>query len=157
LNIDGSGSGNLKIFQNNLIKFDVHRGENCEIIMGDSFDHSIFNIIPDASISIISIDGGHTKWHVVNDLKIAENKLSNDGIVIVDDFTNPGWPGVHEGVIVYLQQLHPLVPFAVGHNKLYLSKLSYQSQYLQKISSSNLFGKMIEMCGIKVFEIQGVR
>ena len=78
----------------------------------------------------MSIDGGHTAIHTMNDLKLASNLISNEGIVILDDILNHRWIGVLEGLVKFLQTTPTLVPVMMGHNKLYLVKLSYQNKRL---------------------------
>ncbi len=48
-------------------------------------------------IRLFSIDGGHTVQHVTADLTLAENSLVNGGFVLVDDYCDPGLPGVTVG------------------------------------------------------------
>ena len=143
LNIDRSGNGNLQIFKNNLEKYDVHKGKNTIIISGDSTDTALqlTKTIQPGSLRFISIDGGHTAEHAFNDLKIAEQLISNEGIVIVDDILNHRWLGVYEGVIKYLQTNPTLVPIMMGHNKLYMAKMSYKDYYLGNCQNINLPGK----------------
>ncbi len=78
-----------------------------------------------------SINGGHTKQHVANDYRIAEKMTSQAGIIIVDDITHGGWPGVMEGVCrLYILDTPKFVPVAIGHNKLLLVGLSYHRRLL---------------------------
>lgn len=145
LNIDGSGGDNPgNFFQDNMINYDPFGGENINIITGDSFDNEIKNKIK-SPIRFFSIDGGHTKLHILNDLKIAETTIANDGVVIVDDFLHPQWIGVTEGVFEYIRTNSLLIPFAVGHNKLYLCTPSYHKKYIENILFYPNKVKMIEI------------
>ena len=145
LNMDKSGKGNLHIFKDNLEKYDIHKGKNTIIIKGDSTDRSLqlTKTIEPGSLRFISIDGGHTPAHVVNDLKIAEELISNEGVVIVDDILNHRWLGVYEGVVKYLQTSPTLIPIIMGHNKLYFVKMSYKDYYINNCQNINLPGKCI--------------
>lgn len=129
LNIDNSGLGNKSIFMQNLSDYDVHKGENTHILSMDSM--SLTNQIPDASLRFISIDGGHTVEHTINDLKIAERLIANEGVIILDDIMGVYWCGVTEGYIKYSMTYPTIVPFAMGHNKLYLCKLSHHDYYFK--------------------------
>lgn len=142
LNIDGSGSGNRPIFEHNVFHYDAHQGRNTVIIAGDSTDSrlQLTNQIGPGSIRFFSIDGGHTPAHTINDLQIANQCINNEGIVILDDIMNPWWTGVIEGLAKFLQTAPTLVPVAMGHNKLYLSKLSYQKYYTEAFGNLQLSG-----------------
>jgi predicted O-methyltransferase YrrM len=149
LNIDYSGAGSLEIFKSNLEKYDVHKGANTTIIAGDSTDSALDleNRIRKGSLRFISIDGGHTAEHTVSDLTLANKLVANEGVVILDDIFSRDWPGVTEGVGKFLGQYPTLVPFAIGHNKLYLSKLSYQRVYCELFSTSRLATKNVNFYG----------
>jgi hypothetical protein len=127
LNIDKSGEGNEFIFRQNLKEYDRHKGENTRILCMDSL--SFTNQIPDTSLKFVSIDGGHTVEHTINDLKIAERLITNEGVIILDDIMGVYWCGVTEGYIKYSMTHPTIVPFAMGHNKLYLCKLSHYQYY----------------------------
>ena len=145
LNIDGSGNGSLDIFKKNLLNYDIHSGKNTEIIQGDSTDHALdlLSRLGKASLRFISIDGGHTPEHTVCDLSLANQLINNQGVVILDDILNYHWMGVIEGLGNFLDSKPTLVPFAIGHNKLFLSKLSYQAYYYKVFCNSQLFTKSV--------------
>lgn len=149
LNIDQSGSGSLERFQANLVAHDVHRGANTIIVKGDSTDAGLAldQRIRPGSLRFISVDGGHTVEHTVNDLQIAARLVANEGVVILDDILNHHWPGVIEGAFRFLATSPVLVPFALGHNKLYLCKLSFQAYYCNLFSASHLFTKAVRFHG----------
>ena len=149
LNIDNSGQGSKTIFRKNLDLYDAHKGTNVEIIQGDSTDSALKleSIIKPGSMRIISIDGGHTAEHTINDLNLAIHMLSNQGIVIIDDILNPYWLGVIEGVTHFLKGRPTLLPVALGHNKLYLAKISYRSYYKNLFSNSPLFNRDVQFFG----------
>lgn len=131
LNVDRSGCGSLEIFKRNLADFDEHAGANVEIIAGDSLDPALDlrSRVREGSVRFLSVDGGHTVEHVMNDLAIARDLIANAGVVIVDDMFNVRWPSVAEGVNLWLSQRPTLVPFAIGRNKLLMCKFSFQQAY----------------------------
>ena len=149
LNIDGSGNGSLEIFKKNLMLFDIHKGANTVIIAGDSTDDGLMlrKRIGVGSMRFISIDGGHTAEHTINDLKISSELISNEGVVILDDILNHHWLGVIEGVVKFLDSKPTLIPFAIGHNKLYLSKLSFNHRYQSLFENSKLATKVVNFFG----------
>ena len=140
LNIDNSGCGNAERFQEYLSKYDRHAGKNTVIISGDSTDSGLelTKRIKPGSIKFFSIDGGHTPTHTLNDLKIANELISNEGVVILDDILNHRWLGVIEGAVNFLQTRPTLVPFAMGHNKLYFCKFSHYNFYYNLLLNSHL-------------------
>jgi effector-binding domain-containing protein len=137
-NIDNSGRGNLQYFIENLKHHDLYEGNNTVILEGDSTDSGIKfdNIIEPGSLKYVSIDGGHTPTHVVNDLKLAEKWIESEGVVIVDDIMHEGWVGVVQGTLNYLSSHPTLQPFAIGYNKLWLSKVSVRQTYKYILENS---------------------
>ena len=155
LNIDYSGSGNLKKFQNNLKKFDRHKGANVKIISGDSTDTSLNlrDVIGLGTLSFMSVDGGHTAEHTISDLVLAQDLISNSGLVILDDVLNAHWLGVIEGACIYLQSYPCLVPVAIGDNKLFLAKLSFRNFYLEVFRRMSLVTKEVEFFGHRLIAL----
>lgn len=149
LNIDRSGEGSLAEFRANLEKYDVHRGRNTEIVIGDSTDPGLRleERIGPGTLRFISIDGGHTPEHTLSDLRLATTLVANEGVVILDDILNHHWLGVIEGVNLFLSGRPTLVPFAIGHNKLYLCKLSYQSAYFELFRTLDFATKIVRFHG----------
>jgi hypothetical protein len=100
-NIDRSGRGSMARFKANVTQF----ADNPQNVIIEARDSLTIRPIDVETLSekigpaqFFSIDGGHTKQHVANDYRIAEQMTSQPGIIIVDDITHPGWPGVMEGV-----------------------------------------------------------
>lgn len=139
-NIDGSGKGNKETFLNNLVSYDLYGGNNTVIIEADSTDsqNDLVNRIPPGSLKYVSIDGGHTPAHVVNDLKLAEKWIHNEGVVLVDDIMHEGWIGVIQGTLSYLSSNPTLQPFAIGYNKLWMAKVSMKERYRQLMEDSDI-------------------
>ena len=77
---------------------------------------------------MISIDGGHTAEHTISDLRLAAEIVHPLGAVFVDDILNPNWPGVIEGVVLYLNERPTLWPVMVGFNKMILVPMSVHPQ-----------------------------
>lgn len=65
------------------------------------------------------IDGGHSAEETYHDLSLAGDATMPGGLIALDDYFNPTFPGVSEGTMRYLIE-HPgaLVPLAIGCNKL---------------------------------------
>jgi SAM-dependent methyltransferase len=129
------GSTTLSIVQENFQNFvgDL-RTFGFKYICGDSFflnvEH-IENVLGTAGVRMFSIDGAHSHFHTVHDMRLAEQLLVPGGVVLVDDITNAGWPGVMEGVARYFL-LSPevrLVPFLMADNKLWLTTYHHHKHY----------------------------
>lgn len=149
LNVDSSGKGSLENFIENLENYDAHGGSNTKIIHGDSTDRGLRlrEKIGLGTMRYISVDGGHTVEHTINDLMLASDLIKADGVVILDDFLNRHWLGVTEGVIRFLMNKPTLVPFASGFNKLFLCNLSHYSFYFELMDSYDRKTKQTELIG----------
>jgi hypothetical protein len=153
LNIDNSGKGSRVIFENNIRNLDKHQGSNTNIIVGDSTDSALdlVNRIGPGTLRYVSIDGGHTVEHTLNDLAIAEKLVRNEGVVVLDDIMHYCWLGVVEAAVKYLDKSPTLVPFAIGQNKLYMCKLSYHKKYLELFRDSYISRKWPQkICGYEI-------
>jgi hypothetical protein len=131
LNPDKSGRGDLHIFRDNIGKFgDINR---VEIIQKDSLELTRADLYPNSegSIRLFSIDGSHTAEHTCSDLWASSKILSQKGLIILDDFYNPDWPGVQEGFHRFLRDSsEEIAPIAYGNNKLFLCKKNCYEDYL---------------------------
>lgn len=162
LNLDFSGTDKARqeIFANYVHKFDAFKGEGVNVIKGDSTSSAtqalLEESIPAGSIRYFSVDGGHTKIHTLNDLRLAERYVADGGVVILDDILHPHWLGVLDGLVQYLTEFPTLVPFAIGHNKLFLCKYPYYQKYLDVASKSKSATKLVEFMGHKVWVVQWV-
>ena len=130
MNIDKSGKGHMASLEANLALHDRHKGANVERLAADST-----RIAPQdrarlaaARPKVISIDGGHTAEHTISDLRLAAEIVHPLGAVFVDDILNPNWPGVIEGVVLYLNERPTLWPVMVGFNKMILVPMSVHPQ-----------------------------
>jgi hypothetical protein len=152
LNIDRSGKGDRAIFESNILTF-LGTGEKISIVQADSLSITVdvFTKLTNRKFRIFSIDGGHTISHVINDLNLAESTLDDYGMVVVDDFFDPGWPGVSEGMFRYWARGGRLRPFAYGDGKLFLSHRDAREDYYD-IATTTLYpislkGKKVELRG----------
>lgn len=90
----------------------------------------------------IHIDGEHTARAITNDLSIANTLLSDDGIVVVDDYFNWLYPQVTEATMRYVRE-HPdeFALFVCGYNKAYLARPHHVHKVLQ-FCATELCGEM---------------
>lgn len=123
LNQDRSGQGDETIFRRNLARFGVPEGR-VAVLRRSSLEVTW----PDLAAAVgqparlVSIDGGHTAAITANDLAIADEGLAEQGVIVLDDYFNPEFPEVSEGLCRYLLPGRPLAPFAIGDNKLFLAR-----------------------------------
>lgn len=161
LNSDSNGGqGSRVTFEENLKKYDTFAGEGVTLVQGDSTSGKtqaeISSLIEPGSIRFFSIDGGHTKTHTLNDLKLAEKYVSDSGIVILDDITHPHWLGVMDGLVEYLRSFPTLIPFAIGHNKLFLCKYPYHGRYLEVVEKSAFGIELVTFMGYQLWVAERV-
>jgi predicted O-methyltransferase YrrM len=134
-NIDVSGAGDYEAFQQNLKKFGVDTA--CvRIFSGSSEDVEAERILNEVGQArYFSVDGGHWKKIVRNDLCLAEKTLVAGGVIALDDYCRADWPEVTAGYSLWQEQtISGIVPFAIGSNKLYLCHREYASKYRETLS-----------------------
>jgi len=68
-------------------------------------------------LSIFDVDGYHTAEYVIHDLNVAMDLTAHGRIILVDDYVNPWWPGVHEGVVKFYITEPPLRSRTVSHEQ----------------------------------------
>jgi Methyltransferase domain len=76
-----------------------------------------------------SIDGSHESDDVLWDLRLAEDLISAEGVISVDDFMNYTAIGVNEGVHRFFSLQRNVVPFAMLANKLFLCRPHMANNY----------------------------
>ncbi|MEQ8508022.1 MAG: class I SAM-dependent methyltransferase [Rhodospirillaceae bacterium] len=82
----------------------------------------------------IHIDGEHTGPAVEADLELSHLALSDDGIVVLDDFFAPEYPQVTWSALRYLERYKErFTPVLVGYRKLYLCRPKSARWYKQAI------------------------
>ncbi|MGI5195116.1 class I SAM-dependent methyltransferase [Streptomyces sp. CA-288835] len=71
-------------------------GTAARIQQGFSEDPEVRALLSDRSYGVIIIDGDHSAPGVLADLAWAEQIIAPGGIVVLDDFGHPKWPGIKE-------------------------------------------------------------
>ena len=141
LNKDSSGKGDRSIFESNLARFGIDREK--VVIDPRSSQHVKPAEIVDAvgPARLFSIDGGHWEDVVRSDLRLAESSLARHGVIALDDFLRSEWPNVSAGYFAwYAARATPLVPFAIGANKLYLCQEQWASFYRGLLAKDPFLG-----------------
>lgn len=128
LNVDRSGEGSRELFQRNMAEFSPAAMNRIRIFAKRSDQLTIEDTTH--TCRFVHIDGGHRPLDVVNDLRVAERALLNDGIVAVDDVFNPSWPGVGEGMYAYyMQRPNVFAPTIIGGNKVFFARPEASNRY----------------------------
>ena len=153
-NQDRSGRGNRDIFEKNLAKFGVVSG--AIVIDPRPSDEvkpqDILGTVGPARI--FSVDGGHWMTIVQNDLHLAEDSIASYGVIALDDFHRMEWPEVSAGYFAWFgERRKPLVPFAMGYNKLYLCEQQQLAFYQQVLAAS----RYLKLYLTKEVMFQGVK
>ena len=85
----------------------------------------------------IHIDGEHTGHAVANDLNLAGDLLSDEGIICVDDFFNPAYPQITAAVFMWMAaRPFELELVLCGQNKAYFARPNFAHFYLTLIKTS---------------------
>lgn len=134
-NLDGSGYGSLDKLRENICRY-APTDAKFAFIQADTLALTVPERLAIAQqhgpFRIFSIDGGHTVEHTFNDLVFAQDMLAAGGIIMVDDYYNLHWPGVHEGVGLFYTRTTPMIkPFLYAHNKLFFARLAFHARYLR--------------------------
>jgi len=159
LNPDNSGSGDSAVFSTNCRRW---LGEEHDVI---TLKADSLNVTPEivvdkvgGRIRLFSVDGSHTVLHTLNDIRIAEGSVTDGGLVVVDDFLNPAWPGVPEAIFMYLREDDrptKLMPVGYGDNKFYFTTRSHAAAYRTYLESRLLpvsrKSKLVELCGYEMY------
>jgi hypothetical protein len=124
-NVSGSGSGNEKEFRNNMSKF-FDDLSFVQTIKGNS--SSLSSEALGCEFSFCHIDGGHTPEETLTDLDLCCRLLMPGGLLALDDYFNPAFPGVCEGANEFrLAQGNKLKPIAIGFNKVLFQRVGANS------------------------------
>ena len=62
----------------------------------------------------VHIDGGHNYKAIINDLCVSSSYLTENALVIIDDFMHDWYPDLTEGIIDGLKASRNLVPVAIA-------------------------------------------
>ena len=95
------------------------------------------------SFRFFHIDGCHTGTNVYSDMELADKLLSEDSILVVDDFFNPGYPQITEAVYRFIfMNPYKFRIFFEAFNKAYLCRPGcysfYYSYTMEKIQQDML-------------------
>ena len=140
LNVDGSGRGSLAAFLAHVETLMPAQRHAFKIVQRDTTSFSIsaaVDLFGEKRVKLFSIDAGHSVQHTFNDLCLAQEVLVPGGIVALDDYMSPHWPGVTEGFYRFTGAANRrLKPFFYFQNKLFLTTVSEHGAYSQQFRTA---------------------
>lgn len=102
-------------------------------VVGDSSEHTVDSLKThfDKPLRMLHIDAGHEYHEVLQSLYAFAPFLSNQGVIVMDDYQDRDFPGIESAVHRFTQEHMPrrFVPFAAGANKMYLCAPSMAHHY----------------------------
>src|SRR5918993_1203904 len=115
-----SGAGNREAFLRNMQAF----FESLDFLQVFSVHSNKLNAEELGSqFSFCHIDGGHSPEETFRDLDLCSRILMPGGLLALDDYFNPSFPGVCEGAVKFhLERSEELKPVAIGFNKVLFQK-----------------------------------
>lgn len=148
LNVSTSGEGSRTLLERNMRRF------HPDLKFLRTLERDSRTVTPadlGEGFSFCHIDGGHSRQETYHDLSLCAAVTVEGGLIALDDYFNPDYPGVCEGAVEFLVK-HPgkLRPLAVGYQKILFSKgrqdFDYNREFLQAFP--NLPHKEVEMWGV---------
>jgi hypothetical protein len=132
INRVGYAGGRSRAFVHHAARLRIPVNDR-EVLKGDSLTLQSHDIVDRVGqVRLFSIDGGHMYRHVENDLILALESLSLQGVVAVDDFCNAEWPEVTFATYDFLRaHRSELVPAIATRHKVYLSRPTMADAYGQ--------------------------
>ena len=103
-------------------------------IGGDSRALHVHPILPECfqGVRWMHIDGEHSARAVSSDMAFANQVLSPDGVLVIDDFFSWLYPQVTEAVLRYVRSFpDDFALFLCGYNKAYLARPHAVHRYLE--------------------------
>lgn len=67
---------------------------------------------PDSRFRFVHVDGSHEREDVIADLRLARRHLLPGGVIVIDDYDHPDWPGVTTAVRDFLSEAPELMTVA---------------------------------------------
>lgn len=114
------------------------------VLVGESQGFSAENILAKTGpVRFFSIDGGHYLGEVLHDAKLAEDTITDYGVMCFDDFCNPEWPEVTLAIFDFLRtKAGDFTPFLISQKKLFVCKRQYRDFYRQLIECAPALNKV---------------
>ncbi len=156
-NLDGAGVGSRARVQDNLERFGPSSLDYA-FITADSIALSLADkaelVRERGPFRLFSVDGCHTMEHTHTDLVTAQDLLINGGLLILDDYMQPHWPGVTEAVSLFYSRSVPVIkPFLYCCHKLFFVGYGWHEHFFRKFTGyfgSGSTARVCEMFGSRV-------
>ena len=156
-NLDGAGVGSRDRVEANIAQFAPPQLDY-EFVKADSI---ALNLVEKVDLlrsrgpfKLFSVDGCHTADHTHTDLVTAQDSLAAGGVVILDDYMQPHWPGVTEAVHLFYSRSVPKIrPFLYCCHKLFFVGLGWHAHFFKvfdEVFGSEPNSKVCQMFGSKV-------
>lgn len=133
-NVDHSGLGDRQRLEANLARFGsgapgvvIHAADSTTVTAANLREWS------GGGFRLFSVDGGHTAEITEHDLGVASRALLPDGLLILDDYFNEGWPGVSEGTCRFLSRSPAIQPVGSGFGKTFLAPPGAADRYREQM------------------------
>ncbi len=131
-NLDGAGEGNLDKLKQNVATYG-RADLDYAFIKADSSALTLMNKVEltrdRGPFRLFSVDGCHTLEHTLADLRTAQDCLAPGGVIIVDDYMHPHWPGVTEAVSRFCGGVPQVAPFLFACHKLFLVGVGWHAMF----------------------------
>jgi len=136
-NQSGSGAGNRQVFLRNMQMF-FECLDFLEVVTTRSSELKTNEL--GNQFSFCHIDGGHSAEETYQDLSLCSRVLMPGGLIALDDYFNPYFPGVSEGAVRFqLEAGESLQPLAIGFNKVLFQKQPVETEDLN-LAFASAFG-----------------
>lgn len=135
-NTSHSGSGSQQRFLTNMARVHGSDLNFTQVIAAPSSSLKPADL--GHNFSFCHVDGGHSSEETYRDLELCSELLAPSGILVLDDYFNPDFPGVSEGAIRFMiaDKGERLAPLAIGFNKVVFCRRSAKRGLFSKEEQS---------------------
>ncbi len=142
-NPDGSGKGAKDVLLDNIKKYG-NNPENIDLLKANSIHMEARDLAylenKYGKFRLFSIDGSHTVQHTHHDFSTSMSLIKWGGVIFVDDYYSPHWPGVHEAINRhYCQGCPKVAPFLFAYNKMIFTTCDIRERFFEE-SRKRLYG-----------------
>lgn len=106
------------------------------------------DIMFENNLRYLHIDACHLHNAVLNDLNNFSDFVCDAGVIVVDDYNDPEYPGINTAITQFClsNKRKTWTMFAIGQNKAYMCRKGMEKYYMTMIV--NFFSKTVPNCGI---------
>ena len=135
MNLDGAGIGsrerlseNIRLYGPTTVTYEIIQADSIAMTSVDKA--KIMEVR--GPFRLFSVDGCHTAEHTHSDLMTGQDFLAPGGVLILDDYMQPHWPGVTDAVHMFYNRSVPRVkPFLYYCHKLFFVGYGWHETLLQ--------------------------